>query len=86
MQEKICYMSAINPYNLSQENLEKFLDVKISTSQIQKIAKKIGKELIEEEEYLIKNPKEYEKSDKKIEKMVISMDGCVINTYNEMET
>jgi len=86
LQEKICYMSAINPYNLSQKNLEKFLDVKISTSQIQKISKKIGKELIEEEEYLIKNPKKYEKSDKKIEKMVISMDGCMINTYNEMET
>jgi len=39
-------MSAINPYNLSQENLEKFLDVKISTSQIQKIAKKIENILI----------------------------------------
>lgn len=82
VKELICYTSCLNPYDLTQEILEKLSNIKISTSQIQKVTNSIGNELIKEEEDLINKPFEYKKSDKKVDKMVISMDGAMVNTYD----
>jgi len=75
----------LNPYDLTQEILEKLSNIKISSSQIQKVTNNIGNELIEVEERFINNPKIYDNDKKKenINKMVISMDGAMINTYEE---
>ena len=60
------------------------MNVRISTSQIQKVTNNIGNEMINQEEDFIKNPlvKHDIKCAKKIDKMVVSMDGAMINAYD----
>ncbi|HOV14116.1 MAG TPA: ISKra4 family transposase [Spirochaetota bacterium] len=83
LKELICYTSALNPYDLTQEILEKLSNIKISTAHIQKVTNSTGKSLIEKEEYLINNPAEYSENKRNIDKIVISMDGAMINTYDD---
>ena len=70
---------------MTQEILEKLVNVRISTSQIQKVTNNIGNEMINQEEDFIKNPlvKHDIKCAKKIDKMVVSMDGAMINAYDD---
>lgn len=57
-------------------------NIKISTTLIQKVTNQIGTELIKQEEDFIKNPKP-EKKRNNIDKIVISMDGAMIKTYED---
>jgi hypothetical protein len=81
VKELICYTACIEPYARSQEVLEKLSNIKISSSEIQKITKEIGGQLVKNEDQLIIEPLEYTPPKKKIERMAISMDGAMINTY-----
>jgi hypothetical protein len=83
MQEIICFTSCLNPFDLTQEIIEKLSGIKVSTSVIQKVTKKIGSQLIKKEENEIENPFKYTKSKRKINKMIISMDGAMIKTYED---
>ena len=83
LKEQICYLSSSNPYNLTQEILEKIGGTKISTSHIQKVSNLVGKELIDIEEETINNPKKIKEIDKNKKKTVISVDGAIISTYND---
>ena len=83
VKELICYTTCINPFELTHEILEKLSGIRVSTSQIQKITKKIGTELIKKEDSRLNNPGKYVKSRKEIDKMVITMDGAMINTYDD---
>jgi hypothetical protein len=83
MKEIICFTSCLNPFDLTQEIIEKLSGIRVSTSQIQKITKQIGTKLVNQEENEIKNPSKYTASKGKIDKMVISMDGAMIKTYDD---
>jgi len=72
----------LNPYELTQEILEKLSGIKISTSLIQKVTNKVGNELIKQEDDFILKPKSVKKKEI-ADKIVISMDGAMINTYND---
>ena len=63
--------------------MEKLTNIKISTSQIQKVTNSIGNELINKEEDLIEKGVKYEEKKNNIDKIAISMDGAMINTYEE---
>ena len=83
MKEIICFTSCLNPFDLTQEIIEKLTGIRVSTSQIQKITKQIGSKLVDKEEYEIENPPKYTTSKIKIDKMVLSMDGAMIKTYDD---
>jgi hypothetical protein len=83
LKELICYTSCLNPYDLTQEILEKLSNIKISTAQIQKVTNMVGSELIDREEDFIRNPVQNAENSKYIDKMVVSMDGAMINTYED---
>jgi len=76
VKELICYAATIEPYAHAQEVLKTLSKIEVSTTEIQKTTKKIGNQLVLEEDELIKNPKKYKKSKKTIERMAISMDGA----------
>jgi hypothetical protein len=80
VKEMICYTSILEPYASSQEILKKLSNLNISVAEIQKITKQIGGKLVEIEDNQIKDPVKYNPSKKKIEKMVVSMDGAMTNT------
>ena len=80
VKEMICYTACLEPYAKSQEVLEKLSNIKISASEIQKITKEIGSQLVSDEDYLIEVPVKYTSPKKKIDKMAISMDGAMVNT------
>lgn len=81
VKELICYTAAIEPYAHAKDVLKTLSKIDVSTSEIQKTTKKIGNQLVKEEDTLITNPKKYKESVKKIKKMAISMDGAMVNTY-----
>lgn len=83
MKEIICFTSCLNPFDLTQDILKKLSGIRVSTSQIQKVTKQIGSKLVDQEEHEIKDPPKYITSKKKIDKLVISMDGAMIRTYND---
>jgi hypothetical protein len=83
MKEIVCFTSCLNPFDLTQEIIEKLAGIRVSTSQTQKITKKIGSKLIDKEEYEIENPPKYTSSKREIDRMVISMDGAMIKTYDD---
>ena len=83
MKEIICFISCLNPFELTQEIIEKLSRIRVSTSQIQKVTKQIGSKLIDIEEYEIKNPPKYTASKRKIDRIVVSTDGAMIKTYDD---
>ena len=80
VKELICYTSALEPFGQAQNILKHLSGIEVSTFEIQKTSKSIGDELVKIEDELIHNPKQYKPSKKQIDKMVISMDGAMINT------
>lgn len=83
MKEIICFTSCLNPFDLTQEIIKKLSGIRVSTSVIQKVTKQIGSQLMNQEENEIKNPPKYTRSKRKIDKIVISMDGSMIKTYDD---
>lgn len=81
--ELICYTTCQLPYDSSQAMLLKLANVNISTSKIINLTGKIGNKLIEIEENSINETPVYSKSKKKIDRMVISMDGAMIHTNED---
>ena len=81
VKDLICYGSCEEPYEKTKELLNRFSKINVSTSEIQKITKEIGRKLVKNEENAIKTDYEYMSSKKIIDKLVISMDGAMINTY-----
>jgi len=83
VKEFICFSSCLNPYELTKDVISKLSNIKISTAEIQKVTKNVGDKLIEIDDEAINNPIIETESSKKIDKMVISMDGAMINTHND---
>lgn len=81
VKELICYATALEPYAQAKEVLKKLTRIDVSTSEIQKTTKEIGNQLVVRENDLIIKPEKYKKPKKKIDKMAISMDGAMINTF-----
>lgn len=81
VKELICYTSAIEPYAQTKEILNNLSGINVSEFEIQKVTKRIGNKLVlKEDDSMLHLPKN-EEPKKKIEKMVISMDGAMINTF-----
>jgi hypothetical protein len=83
VKEMACLVSMIEPYQLASDILYKVGNISISASSLQKITKKIGNELVIREDkdaadYTVSNREQ----EKNVDLMVISTDGCCINTQD----